>query len=883
MSANPSVQTNFLADYSAPKYRVQSIALDFDLGEAHTRVTTDLEITALYPASETHPLVLFGAELELLSIALDERTLSPEDYMRDDASLTLTRVPRQFHLRIVTKIYPQQNTTLNGLYCSSGNFCTQCEPEGFRRITYYLDRPDVMSIFTVTLRADKKRYPHLLSNGNLVEIRDEADGRHSARWHDPFPKPSYLFALVAGDLARIDDEFVTMSGRRVALRVYVQHHNADQCGHAMLSLKNAMRWDEEKYGREYDLDIYMVVAVDDFNMGAMENKGLNIFNSKYVLARPDTATDADFQHIEGVIGHEYFHNWSGNRVTCRDWFQLSLKEGFTVYRDQEFSADMGSRGVKRIADVNVLRTHQFREDAGPMAHPVRPESYVEINNFYTMTVYNKGAEVVRMLAYLVGAEGFRRGTDLYFDRHDGQAVTTDDFVRALEDANDLDLSQFKLWYRQAGTPVVNVSRRYDAKTRSFALTIEQSCTASPGQSSKQPFHIPIAMALLDREGKELPLKLLGEVTSAGTTRVLQLREAVQTFVFEDVAQAPTPSLLRGFSAPVKLNIDFDDKDHAFLLAHDGDEFNRWESGQRLALKLILTLMEAVKADAPLMMNDGYVRAMRSVLGDRSLDPAMKAQILTLPAEGYVAEFTDSIDPGAIHRACRFVRAALARELVDVFASVYEELSDRGPYKIDGDAMGRRALRNVCLGYMMELDDPNIHKRCITQYRHSNNMTDTLSAMYFLCNTAGIERDEILTDFYQRWQHEALVVDKWLSLQAGSRLDDAVQRVRALTSHQAFNIKNPNKVRALIGAFSGNIVRFHDISGEGYALVADYVERLNSMNPQIAARLVSAFTLWRKYEPTRGRLMEAQLKHIAAVPGLSKDVYEIVNKSLSMEY
>ncbi|MEK6748070.1 MAG: aminopeptidase N [Pseudomonadota bacterium] len=883
MTAHPSVQTHYLADYRAPDYKVHSVTLDFDLGEAHTLVTSELEISANFPVTDARPLMLFGAELELISVALDGRVLSAADYVCNDVSLVFAKAPRQFRLRIVTKIYPQQNTTLNGLYRSSGNFCTQCEPEGFRRITYYLDRPDVMSVFTVTLHADKKHYPHLLCNGNPVAAGGGADGKHWVRWHDPYPKPSYLFALVAGDLACIEDEFVTMSGRRAALRVYVQHHNADQCAHAMRSLKNSMRWDEEVYGREYDLDIYMIVAVDDFNMGAMENKGLNIFNSKYVLAKQETATDADFQHIEGVIGHEYFHNWSGNRVTCRDWFQLSLKEGFTVYRDQEFSADMGSRGVKRIADVNVLRTHQFREDAGPMAHPVRPESYVEINNFYTMTVYNKGAEVVRMLAYILGPAGFRGGTDLYFSRHDGQAVTTDDFVRALEDANQMDLSQFKFWYKQAGTPVLNVSRRYDAQARTYALTIEQSCAPSSGQASKQPFHIPIAMALLDREGRELPLRLRGEAESAGTSRVLQLREAVQTFVFDEVEHPPLPSLLRGFSAPVKLNIDFDDAERMFLLAHDSDEFNRWESGQRLALKLILDVMENVKSGTPLTMNNAYVSAMRRVLSDRDLDRAMMAQILTLPAEGYIAEFTDSIDPGAIHHACRFVRTALARELADLCAAWYEELTDAGPYKIDADAVGRRALRNVCLGYMMELDDPAIRTRCVAQYRDANNMTDMLNALYFLCNTAGAERDQVLADFYQRWQGEALVVDKWLSLQAGSRLEDTVQRVHTLTSHPAFNIKNPNKVRALVGAFSGNTVRFHDQSGAGYALVADYVLQLNTLNPQIAARLVSAFTLWRKYEPTRSRLMEAQLKRIAAVEALSKDVYEIVNKSLTAEY
>ncbi len=654
MSETP--QTIRLADYRPPAYAIDHVDLHFALDPETTRVTSRLKIRRL---REGEPLRLDGHYLELISVAVDGRPLETGEYQRDNHSLTLADLPDACELEIITDIHPAANTSLGGLYTSGGNFCTQCEAEEFRKITHYLDRPDVMARFTTTLVADKAGYPVLLSNGNLIASGELDDGRHWAKWEDPFPKPSYLFALVAGDLARIEDTFTTMSGRRVDLHIYVQHHNIDKCEHAMRSLQKAMRWDEETYGREYDLDLYMIVAVDDFNMGAMENKGLNVFNSRYVLARPDTATDADYLGIESVIAHEYFHNWSGNRVTCRDWFQLSLKEGFTVFRDQEFSADMNSRGVQRIQDVNVLRTHQFREDAGPMAHPVRPDSYVEINNFYTVTVYNKGAEVVRMLAHLVGSEGFRKGTDLYFERHDGQAVTTDDFVRAIEDANNADFSQFRLWYSQAGTPQLKVSHRHDTGQQTLTLNITQTCAPTPGQSKKQPFHIPLTVGLLNAESNDLPLCLEGEGVPGTTTRVLHLREATQSFTFTDVPAGTVPSLLRGFSAPVKLEDDLGDEQRYFLMAHDSDPFSRWEAGQKMAVKTLMGLVDDIHAGRPLQLDEAFSDAFARTLADDRLDPAFAALALGLPTENYLAEFIQPIGPQAIHEARDFLRRALA--------------------------------------------------------------------------------------------------------------------------------------------------------------------------------------------------------------------------------
>ena len=870
-----------LQDYQPTNYSVDSIQLDFDLQEETTRVRSAMSIQRRADGDAQAPLVLDGEKLKLISIAIDGEALSDDAYSLDEEHLTIHSVPDFFILELETEINPASNTELSGLYTSGGNFCTQCEAEGFRRITFMYDRPDVMAKYTTSMVADKAKYPVLLSNGNLVDSGDLEHGKHFAKWEDPHPKPTYLFALVAGDLACISDKFITMSGREVDLRIYVQHHNKDQCGYAMRSLKKAMKWDEEVYGREYDLDIYMIVAVDDFNMGAMENKGLNVFNSKYVLAKPETATDSDFEGIEGVIGHEYFHNWSGNRVTCRDWFQLSLKEGFTVFRDQEFSADMGSRGVKRIADVNILRTHQFREDASPMAHPVRPDSYVEINNFYTVTVYNKGAEVVRMLHHLLGPEQFRKGTDLYFERHDGQAVTTDDFVKALEDANDEDFSQFKLWYSQGGTPQLDVQRQYNEQEKTYTLTIKQSCPPTPGQKEKQPFHIPLAMGLLDSRGQDIPLQLQGETEAVPGTRVLHIREAEQSFKFINVPDKPVPSLLRGFSAPVKVATDLSDEELSFLMAHDSDDFNRWEAGQRLAIKIFLALLDDLNQGKPLQLNQAFILAMKKILENDRLDKALAAQAISLPSESYVADFVQPIDPLAIHQVRLFMRKSLAIALKDVLLSVYEANTDKGPYQIDSEAIGKRSLKNICLHYLMELDDVAIRQRCVEQFETASNMTDVITALSALANTDCDERHDALAKFYDKWKGEALVVDKWLGIQATSRLPNTLASVKSLTEHEAFNIKNPNKVRALIGAFAhGNVVNFHDVSGSGYEFISDYIIELNKLNPQIASRLTTVFTLWRKYDQQRQTLMKSQLERIKAEPKLSKDVYEIIEKSLA---
>jgi len=874
-------KTIYLSDYQPPDYRVASIDLRFDLDDTKTRVQSKLSVQKKSKESDTPPLKLNGEALQLVSVAINGKALSSSEYTLDDDYLIIPNVPDSFELAIETEINPQANTALNGLYLSSGNFCTQCEAEGFRRITYMMDRPDVMARYTTTIVADKAKYPVLLSNGNRSDGGElSADPtRHWATWVDPFFKPTYLFALVAGDLAHIEDQFITQSGRQVTLQIYVQSHNRDKCEHAMQSLKKAMRWDEEVYGREYDLDIYMIVAVDDFNMGAMENKGLNVFNSKYVLAKPDTATDSDYEHIEGVIAHEYFHNWSGNRVTCRDWFQLSLKEGFTVFRDQQFSADMTSHGVKRIQDVNVLRSQQFREDSSPMAHPIRPDSYVEIDNFYTVTVYNKGAEVVRMLHHLLGAKPFRNGTDCYFDRHDGQAVTTDDFVKALEDANQMDLSQFRRWYAQAGTPELEISRRYDLAAKTYTLTVKQSCPSTPGQAHKKPFHIPLAMGLLDQSGQDIPLQLTGESAAIQGTRVLQLTEAEQEYTFIHINEPPTPSLLRGFSAPVKVKIDLTDAERCFLMKHDSDDFNRWDAGQQLAVKIMTQLVDDYHHHRPLTVPDTFIDAYRELLNNDSLDNALVAQAIKLPSENYLAEFIEPIDPAAIHQVRRFMRETLAQQLKEVLLTHYHRLTDNGEYRIDQTSIQRRRLKNVCLSYLMELNQPDIIQLCCQQFYHSNNMTDVIAALVPLVNTDCAEREAALSHFYQQWKNEPLVVDKWLAIQAGSRLPGTLEQVKQLTQHEAFNLKNPNKVRALIGSFAQNQVQFHELSGAGYEFLTDQVLQIDPMNCQVSSRLVKAYTQWRKYDGQRQAQLKQQLEHIAQAPNLSKNVYEIVSKSL----
>jgi len=865
-----------LKDYRPPDFLIDDVDLLFRLDPAETRVRARLSCRR--NGRHDRPLALHGEALELVRVALNGRELSEADYTAADSGLTIpvsTELSGEtFEVEVENLIHPDRNTELSGLYTSSGNFCTQCEPEGFRRITYFIDRPDVLATYTTTLVADRSRFPVLLSNGNLVGTAEEDGGKHRAVWRDPHPKPSYLFALVAGDLASISDRFTTMSGRSVELYIYTQHHNIDKCEHAMRSLKNAMRWDEEHYGRECDLERYQVVAVDDFNMGAMENKGLNIFNSQYVLAKPQTATDADYENIEGVIGHEYFHNWSGNRVTCRDWFQLSLKEGFTVFRDQQFSADMGSAGVKRIQDVNILRTHQFREDAGPMAHPVRPEAYEEINNFYTVTVYNKGAEVVRMLYHLLGPEGFRRGTDLYFDRHDGQAVTTDDFVKALEDANDVDFSQFRLWYEQAGTPVIGVSERFDPNAGRYTLELSQHTPATPGQPDKKPFHIPVDAALLDADGRLMPVWENG-----ADTGVLELREASQTFTF-DVSEKPVISLLRGFSSPAKLDIDRSREDWYFLMTHDTDPFVRWDAGQQMAASVLRDRGAAIQSEAEVEAPEHFVNAFERLVVADETDREFQAEMLALPSEAYLAESYEVIDPEAIHLARRGLKRELAERLERQWLDRYHATEVTEPYRPEGAQIGSRALRNACLSYLVELDTGDVRTLAKNQFHGAGNMTDRLGALRALAATDSSERDEVLARFYEDWKSEPLIINKWLAVQATSPQPDTLKRVQALTGHEAFNIKNPNKVRALVGAFAqANPRHFHRADGRGYELIADYVIELNKLNPQIAASLVRAFNFWRRYDENRRDLMKRQLERISETPKLSKDVHEIVSKAL----
>lgn len=877
-------KTIYLKDYQQPDYWIDETHLTFELFDDHALVHSRLSLRLNQNRSQGQrpPLVLDGQQLELITVALDDQTLGEQDYQLNDDSLTLHPPGDAFDLAVTTRIHPRENTALEGLYQSGSMFCTQCEAEGFRKITYYLDRPDVMSRFTTTVIADRGDYPILLSNGNPIASGDNEGGRHWVTWEDPFPKPAYLFALVAGDLCLIQDSFTTMSGRHIDLRIYVEPENREQCGHAMDSLKRSMRWDEQVYGREYDLDIFMIVAVNDFNMGAMENKGLNIFNSSCVLAHPDTATDLAFQRVEAVVAHEYFHNWSGNRVTCRDWFQLSLKEGFTVFRDAEFSADMNSRTVKRIEDVSFLRANQFAEDAGPMAHPVRPDSFIEISNFYTLTVYEKGAEVVRMLHTLCGAEGFRKGTDLYFERHDGQAVTCDDFVKALEDANGLDLAQFKHWYSQGGTPRLGIQSQFDAATGRFSLRFVQSCPPTPGQPQKQPFVIPVRMALLDAQGHELPLQIEGEEQPRGSETVLQVTEAEQVFTFTGLAEEPLPSLLRGFSAPVKLHYPYTRDDRVFLAKHDPDGFNRWEAAQSLAVDVLQGLVELRQAGRPPLLDLRLLDVFRAALSDDSLEPAMVSEMLRLPSEAYLVELAEVADVDAIHDMRGWVRRELANALAPQLWEVFRRVDLREPFSASAEAMGRRSLKNSLLGYLMETGSAEALSVCVRQFVEADNMTDRQAALVTLVNSPHEQqRSAALAEFAERWAEYPLVMDQWFSIQASAGQPGGLERVQALMAHPAFTLRNPNKVRALLGAFANqNLVNFHRADGAGYRFLADQIITLNAMNPQIAARLLTPLTRWRKYDAGRQTLLKAELSRIMASPNLSPDVYEVVSKSLA---
>ncbi|HWB47910.1 MAG TPA: aminopeptidase N [Stellaceae bacterium] len=872
-----------LAQYRPPDFVIDTVELSFSLGEEETLVESRLKLRR-NPAAGTAkaPLRLDGEELTLVSIALDGTALAPDRYrLEPDGDLTILDPPDAFTLDTAATIKPQRNTALSGLYTSGGNFCTQCEAEGFRRITWFLDRPDVSARYWVRITADKTRYPILLSNGNPELRGDLPDGRHFATWVDPHPKPSYLFALVAGDLVALKDEFTTMSGRKVALAIWVRRGDEDKCAHAMASLKAAMRWDEQTYGLEYDLDVFNIVAVSDFNMGAMENKGLNIFNTRYVLAKPETATDTDYENIESVIAHEYFHNWTGDRVTCRDWFQLSLKEGLTVFRDQQFSADMGSEAVCRIADIRALRAAQFPEDAGPLAHPVQPQSYLRIDNFYTATVYNKGAELIRMMHTLLGRDGFRRGMDLYIARHDNSAATIPDFVAAMQEAGGIDLGPFARWYHQAGTPEVTVEDRYDPDSKSYELTVSQKTPPTPGQPDKQPVPIPIAMGLLGPNGDELPTRLDGESTAQSGTRLLVNDRARQTFRFVDVPAPPVPSLLRDFSAPVKLS-GVPLERLKFLAIHDTDPVARWDAGQRAAIAVLLDRVALWRAGRTLPPLDAdLIAAMRHTLADAARDPAFAAEALSLPGEATLADEMAVVDVEAIHAVREEARAAIAAALATALGETYRTLTDPGAYKTDRAAVGRRALRNACLGYLAAGNPQGGARLAKAQFDAQQNMTDVLAALAVLTDIDCAERTAALAAFYARWQGDMLVVDKWFALQARSSLPGTIDAVKALTGHPAFTRGNPNRLRALVGTFAqGNPLHFHAASGAGYAFLADEVLTLDPDNPQVAARMVQALGNWRRYDPARQALMKAQLQRIHDTPGLSTNTFEMVSRSLA---
>jgi aminopeptidase N len=874
--------TVFLKDYLPPAFLIDTVDLDINLHADHTIVRAVLTVRRNRRGDGSPaPLVLDGDELEFISAAVNGTPLPARACQVTAQRFVLPDAPDDFTLETTVRIDPRKNTTLSGLYCSKDGYFTQCEAEGFRRITYFIDRPDVMARYTTTIHADRSRYPLLLSNGNLVDGGEETGGRHWARWVDPHPKPSYLFAMVAANLEVLEDTYRTRSGRTVRLAIYVEPGKIDQCGWAMQALKKAMKWDEDVFGLEIDLDHYMIVAVGDFNMGAMENKGLNIFNTKYVLARPDIATDLDYHNIDRVVGHEYFHNWTGNRVTCRDWFQLSLKEGLTVFRDQEFGADLYSRAVARIQQVRALRAVQFPEDAGTMAHPVRPDSYMEINNFYTPTVYEKGAELVRMIHTLIGPARFRSGMDLYFRRHDGQAVTCDEFVRAMQDASGTDLAQFMRWYDQAGTPTLRVADEYDGENRRYSLRVRQSCAPTPGQSEKLPFHIPFAVALLGGDGASLPLQLAGEKHAQDTERVLSVTDPEHLFVFENVPQRPVPSLLRRFSAPAKLEYDYSDDQLTLLMSHDSDPFNRWEAGQRLATGILLRGAEAVRSGGEVDVPERVIDAFRRILADAAADPAFAAEALALPAENVLAEQMQVVEPDALHAARNRVRETLARTLRPEWLATYEAYEVAGPYSPDAKSAGRRALRNMCLGYLAELREPSLYGLCLRHFNEADNMTDTMAALSTLANHDCPERAQALTAFYERWKDEALIVDKWLSVQATSRLPDTIDHVRQLLSHPAFDLHNPNKVYSLIRGFTGaNHVRYHARDGRGYEFAADQIIALDRINPQVAARIARCFDRWTRFDSARQAKARAQLQRICAVAGLSRDVEEVVTRALA---
>ncbi|MGD6738589.1 aminopeptidase N [Photobacterium leiognathi subsp. mandapamensis] len=860
----------YRSDYRKPDYTITDIDLTFDLNDTKTQVTAQSKVVRMGDDADAK-LVLDGDELELVSVTVNGEAWSA--YVKEDGHLVLSDLPAEFDLTIVTMINPEANTALEGLYKSGGGFCTQCEAEGFRRITYYLDRPDVLARFTTKIIADKAAFPFLLSNGNRIAEGDLDNGRHWVQWQDPFPKPSYLFALVAGDFDVLRDNYTTMSGRNVELEIFVDKGNLDRADYAMTSLKNSMKWDEERFGLEYDLDIYMIVAVDFFNMGAMENKGLNVFNSKFVLANPKTATDTDYQGIEAVIGHEYFHNWTGNRVTCRDWFQLSLKEGLTVFRDQEFSSDLGSRPVNRIANVRIVRGPQFAEDRGPMSHPIRPEKVIEMNNFYTLTVYEKGSEVIRMMHTLLGEANFQAGMKLYFDRHDGTAATCDDFVQAMEDASGIDLSRFRRWYSQAGTPVVTVETAYDVDNKSYSVTVKQQTPPTAGQEEKLPLHIPFDIELYDSKGEVIALQSSGKPVH----NVLDVKEAEQTFVFENVAEQPVISMLREFSAPVILEYDYSDQELIFLMIHARNEFARWDAGQMLLAKYIRKNVAAVQAGNTVELPEAVVDAFRGALLDENLDHAFIAEMLTLPSENEIAGWYKQVDVDAINTVVGALTQILATEMEDELLAIYRSLA-QGEYSLDHAAMAKRALHNKCLSYLAHTATGN--DLVTAQYAAADNMTDTMAAMSAANNAQLACREAQMADFSDKWTHDGLVMDKWFMLQGTNPAENALENVRNTMNHPAFSLKNPNRTRSLVASFcANNPARFHAKDGSGYAFLTEILTALNTSNPQVASRLIEPFLKYRQYDEARQQLMRSELEKLAALDNLAKDLFEKVQKAL----
>ncbi|ODZ35029.1 aminopeptidase N [Vibrio parahaemolyticus] len=861
-------QAKYRKDYQAPSHTITDIDLTFDLYDNDTIVTA---LSKVVQKGESTTLELDGEGLELRSVKVNGEDWAHHEVK--EASLVLSDLPAEFELEIITKIDPEANTALEGLYKSGGAFCTQCEAEGFRRITYYLDRPDVLAKYTTKVIADKATYPYLLSNGNRIAQGEAENGRHWVQWQDPHPKPAYLFALVAGDFDVLRDKYTTMSGRNVDLEIFVDKGNLDRAGHAMTSLINSMKWDEERFGLEYDLDIYMIVAVDFFNMGAMENKGLNIFNSKFVLANDQTATDRDYLGIEAVIGHEYFHNWTGNRVTCRDWFQLSLKEGLTVFRDQEFSSDLGSRAVNRIDNVRIIRGPQFAEDASPMSHPIRPDKVIEMNNFYTLTVYEKGSEVIRMYHTLLGEEGFQKGMKLYFERHDGTAATCEDFVSAMEDATGVDLKQFRLWYSQSGTPTLRVNSEYNAEAKTYALTVEQFTEATQDQAEKQALHIPFDIELYDSKGQIIPLIINGE----SVHNVLDIKQDKQTFVFENVAEQPVPSLLREFSAPVKLEYDYSDAELIFLMKHATNDFARWDASQMLLAKYIRQNVNNVQTGCEVQLSEDLIDAFRGVLLDENLEPAFIAQVFSLPSINEITGWYKQIDVDAVDTVLNSITVSLSAALEDELSATYHTLK-QAEYTIDHAAIGKRALRNQCLQFLAHTDKGNTLVKA--QYEAANNMTDTIAAMS-AANSAQLEcREELMADYSDKWKHDGLVMDKWFALQGTNPAEDALEKVKATMNHEAFSLKNPNRTRSLIGSFlAANPVRFHDKSGSGYQFAGEILRQLNDSNPQVASRMIDPLLKFRKYDEARQAMIRAELEKLKAMDNLAKDLFEKVTKAL----